>query len=82
MKFYVVYDEQGNILRSGSCQNHMLEAQASRPGERVVEGKGDDANHVVVPLGQDVAVVPKEFAVLDGQAWRENGSADPTVVSD
>lgn len=69
MKHYVVYDDKGNIIRSGTCQNHMLESQASRPGEQVVEGRGEDALHVVV--GGEI--VPIEQARLVRGRWKKEG---------
>lgn len=72
MKRYVVYDFTGRIIRSGSCQDHMIEAQAA-PGEHVMEGKGRDDRDEVV----DGVIMSKEAAAKVRQ--RQD---DPKVLPD
>lgn len=55
MKMYVVYDQNGNILRAGKCADTELEAQAQE-GEFVIEGVADDERQIVV----DGSIVDKE----------------------
>ena len=54
MKSFVVYNDQGGILRTGACQDHDLAVQAGE-GESVLEGEADDLTQMVV----DGAVVDK-----------------------
>ena len=44
---FIVYNTNGKILRTGSCQDHMLQKQA-RINEFVIEGKADDAKQKIV----------------------------------
>ena len=44
---FIVYNTNGKILRTGSCQDHMLKKQA-RINEFVIEGKADDAKQKIV----------------------------------
>lgn len=54
MKSFVVYNDQGEILRTGACQDEDLSVQAGE-GESVLEGNADDLTQMVV----DGAVVDK-----------------------
>ena len=54
MKSFVVYNDQGEILRTGACQDDDLSVQAGE-GESVLEGEADDLTQMVV----DGAVVDK-----------------------
>lgn len=54
MKSFVVYNDQGLILRTGACQDDDLSVQAGE-GESVLEGNADDLTQMVV----DGAVVDK-----------------------
>ena len=54
MKSFVVYNSQGEILRTGSCQEADFSTQAG-DGESVIEGVADDLSQMVV----DGAVVDK-----------------------
>lgn len=47
MKPYVIHDADGKILRTGICQDHMVQAQR-RPGELAAEGRGRPDKHEVV----------------------------------
>ena len=47
MKYFIVYDKEGNILRTGSCQNSTFLLQAQE-GEFVIEGKADQLTDMVV----------------------------------
>ncbi len=47
MKDYVVYDESGLIVRTGTCQDRDFQAQA-RDGQFVIEGHADDLTQMVV----------------------------------
>ena len=60
MKNFVVYEEGGNILRSGVCAETDLSIQA-QDGEFVLEGVADDATQMVV----DGSVVDKEHVETD-----------------
>lgn len=42
MKYFIVYDVQGKILRTGSCPDEMVEIQAGT-GEMVIEGVASEA---------------------------------------
>ena len=54
MKSFVVYNDQGAILRTGACQDDDLSVQAGE-GESVLEGEADDLTQMVV----DGSVVDK-----------------------
>jgi len=41
MKYFVVYDTSGNVLRWGICQDDALDAQAMNAGEGVIEAQLD-----------------------------------------
>jgi len=43
MKNYIVYDSEGNILKTGQCREEDLSLQ----GELVIEGIADDAVHKI-----------------------------------
>lgn len=43
---YIVYDENGNILRTGYCPDDHLKFQAG-PGEFVMPGEASDAQHMI-----------------------------------
>ena len=60
MKNFVVYEEGGNILRSGVCAETDLSIQA-QDGEFVIEGVADDATQMIV----DGKIVDKEYSVTD-----------------
>tara|TARA_B100001059_G_scaffold234785_1_gene278240 strand:+ start:1507 stop:1896 length:390 start_codon:yes stop_codon:yes gene_type:complete len=47
MKNFIVYDSEGNILRTGSCQDGDVSLQAGS-GEFVMEGTADDAIQMIV----------------------------------
>ena len=47
MKNYIVHDENGNILRTGICQDDMMYLNA-RENETVIEGIASDKRHIVV----------------------------------
>ena len=47
MKNFIVYDSEGNILRTGSCQDGDVSLQAGS-GESVMEGTADDATQMIV----------------------------------
>lgn len=44
MADFIVYDDNGNILRTGSCPSDMVQLQ----GDNVIEGKADDSIHIIV----------------------------------
>lgn len=56
MKNFVVYDQHGNILRTGSCPDHDLKLQ----GENTMEGTADDATQKIVD-GKVVDKTPEEI---------------------
>lgn len=45
MRYYIVYDDSGVILRTGGCQDPSLQAQDN---EFVIEGQADDLTQRVV----------------------------------
>ena len=48
MKHFIVYNTQGKILRTGTCQNKCFSLQVLNPGESVLEGKADDMSQKIV----------------------------------
>ena len=55
MKHFTVYSASGEILRSGICQDEMLEAQAHAEGELVLEAESDpEKDAVLISTGQVV----------------------------
>jgi hypothetical protein len=46
MKKFIIHNQEGKILRTGSCPDEMLEIQA-QDGEKVIEGIADDSKHYV-----------------------------------
>lgn len=59
---YVVFNNAGEILRSGECPASMLSAQAN-PGEAVVEGVGDDTNNYADPTTNTIFSRPNMAVV-------------------
>lgn len=59
MKTFVVYNGQGEIMRTGACPDNMLAAQA-RPGEFVMEGNACDTTHKV-QAGKIIMKSPEEI---------------------
>jgi hypothetical protein len=47
MKNFIVFSEDGEILRTGTCSDSHLPMQA-RDGESVIEGVADDSIHIIV----------------------------------
>lgn len=47
MKSFIVYNDDGQILRTGTCPNGSLLLQA-REDENVIEGVADDSIHIIV----------------------------------
>jgi len=47
MKQFIIYNTQGKILRTGTCQDKCFDLQASNPGELVLEGAADDLKHKI-----------------------------------
>ena len=47
MTSFIVYDTNGDILRTGTCVDSDLDLQAG-DGEFVIEGKADDELHTIV----------------------------------
>lgn len=46
MKNFIVYDSTGKILRSGVCQDNLLQAQAG-DDESIMEGIGTHRTHYI-----------------------------------
>jgi len=59
MKNYIVYDNKGEILRSGCCQDNVLLQQAQE-GEFVIEGTANDIACKIVD-GKVVDKTPEEI---------------------
>jgi len=84
MKNYIVYDSEGNILKTGQCREEDLSLQ----GELVIEGIADDSIHKI----QNGQVVDKIISQqeIDQKSELENrtkrnrilGYSDWTQVSD
>lgn len=65
MKNFIVYTVQGQILRTGVCQNKTFHRQANEDqGELVMEGEADDALQKVVD-GKIVDKTPGEIKTDD-----------------
>ncbi len=58
MKNFIVYNEQGQILRTGTCQNSNFYLQAG-DDEWVMEGVADDVAQKIVNAGVAGKVVDK-----------------------
>lgn len=58
MKQFIVYNSDGDILRTGSCPDNMFELQAG-DGEFVIDGVADDATKRII----DGAIVDKPIQV-------------------
>ena len=67
MKSYIVYDEVGKILRTGSCPDYMLETQANA-GEYVLEGRARDSIEMVV--NGKLAMIPEAPSIPDAELMR------------
>ena len=65
MKPFTVFDVRtGKIIRSGTCQDHMIDAQA-RQGERSIELKVDSSHHAVDLVTMAPISKPVEPIVID-----------------
>lgn len=58
MKSFIVYNAQGKILRTGTCQNSTLQLQAQN-GEFVMEGSADDVTQKVSMSGKSRRILNK-----------------------
>lgn len=58
MKQFIVYNSDGDILRTGSCPDNMFELQAG-DGEFVIDGVADDATKRII----DGVIVDKPIQV-------------------
>ena len=58
MKQFIVYNSDGDILRTGSCPDNMFELQAG-DGEFVIDGIADDATKRII----DGVIVDKPIQV-------------------
>lgn len=47
MKQFIIYDDQGFILRCGNCADSDIDLQA-RDGESVIEGIADDSTQMII----------------------------------
>lgn len=68
---FIVYNENGNILRTGSCPRDMVSIQAQL-GESVVRGDGNDRDHKVV----DGQIVKKSKAEMNALVASEKTFED------
>lgn len=50
MRKFIVYDNTGQILRTGSCPENMLDIQAHGEGEYILEGEASDETDMVDPV--------------------------------
>ena len=76
---FIVYNINGKILRTGSCQDRMLKKQA-RPGETVIEGKADDTKQKIVG-GKVVAKTQSEIDADNPSIVPIPEEDRPTVIS-
>lgn len=67
MKSYIVTDEDGRILRTGSCQEQHFASRAKK-GQRVFEGRADPRREQVNMTTGAVEVIPNIDAKLAAQA--------------
>lgn len=58
MKNFIVYDKQGKILRTGTCQNSTFYRQA-KENEFVMEDKANDSTQKIVNVGIAGKIVDK-----------------------
>jgi len=61
---YIVYDQSGNIVKTGVCPSKMVHLQA-RLGEIVMEGIASDIVHKIVG-GEIVEMSPTEKSIKIG----------------
>lgn len=47
MKQFIVYNNEGEVLRTGSCGDGDFKSQSNGPNEFVMEGVADDRIHKV-----------------------------------
>lgn len=73
MKNFIVHDINGNILRTGSCPDDMMEIQAGQ-GELVMEGKANDIEDKIV----EGKITRKTEAEID--AIKESMKPDPKEI--
>jgi len=69
MKNFLVYNQKGKILRTGSCAENDFYLQAE-DGEFVMEGVADDLTQKIINVGVDGKIVNKtpEEIELDNPA--------------
>lgn len=65
MKHFTIYSPSGEILRSGICQDEMLEHQANGPDESVVEAQSDPEVDSVNPETGEIIVGGKPAPPVD-----------------
>ncbi len=46
MKHFIIYNDDGDILRTGTCQDNDFYLQA-RDGENIIEGIADDSKQII-----------------------------------
>ena len=67
MKNYIVYNRDGEILRTGMCPDSMVRIQAQGEGELVMEGKANDIEHKIIngkiirKTEEEIALIKKEM---------------------
>jgi len=70
MKSFIVFNSEGVILRTGSCPDNMMVAQASGDDDWVMEGTANDAEQYVKG---DKVVSKKVFPIVDTANVIANG---------
>ena len=75
MKNFIVYNSDGDILRSGVCMDTDFDKQA-KSGQFVLEGKASDANQKIV----DGKVVNKDAVSKSNEEIMEEGRARRTTL--
>ena len=78
---FVVYDQSGQILRTGSCPESMINLQAGK-SEYVLEGDGTDRNHKVVG-GRIVQKSETELQqIIDDELIAQNKLKRRAIIED
>lgn len=82
MSHYIVHDADGKILRTGSCPEIIVDAQAG-PGEFAIEGVADDRKQKMEFDGLDESGRPVNPRLVDKTpAEIERDNPPPPVIPD
>jgi hypothetical protein len=79
MKQYIVFNTQGEITRTGVCQDHLLSQQAG-PGEQSIEGVARDTLHYIDATYPPTVHEKTEMqAVIDKTEILSDGADEATI---